>query len=114
LLCKNPLLNEPGVHENHPEMNDYNEIITFKNIEVAIAGMITRKYLTKPFEIFYPTMVDLFLKNYDTIIKKIEIKKTNTIVKIGGYKSTHYGMKVQVDYGLSLILMNDAIQYIAQ
>ena len=114
LLCKNPLLNEPGVHENHPDINDYNEIITFKNIEVAIAGMITRKYIPSQFEMFYSLMVDLFLKNYDTIIKRIEIKKTNTILKIGGYKASHYGMKVQVDYSLSLMSMNEAIQHIAQ
>jgi ubiquitin-protein ligase len=113
LLCKNPLLNEPGVHENHPDINDYNEIITYKNIEVAISGIITRKYLPSQFEMFYSTMVDLFLKNYDIITKKIETKKETTIVKLNGYTSSHYGMKVYVDYGVSLNYLNEAIQYIA-
>lgn len=114
ILCKNPLLNEPGVHENHPEINDYNEMITFKNIEVAISGMITRKYLPNQFEIFYSTMVDLFLKNYHTIVKKIEIRRENPDTKYGVYKSSHYGMKITVDYTISLSHMHDAISYISQ
>lgn len=112
LLCKNPLLNEPGVHKFHPEINDYNEIITFKNIEIAILGMITRKYLHPKFEIMYPIMMDLFLKNFNTILKKIEDKKENTIINTDGYKSSHYGMNVMIDYSQLLTYINETIQNI--
>lgn len=111
LLSKNPLLNEPGVQETHPELQDYNEIITYKNIEVAIAGMITRKYLPSQFEIFYSTMVDLFLKHYDKILKRIENKKTDVNSK--NCRVTIYDMKLFTNYDLLLTEISNAVQFIA-
>jgi ubiquitin-conjugating enzyme E2 Z len=111
LLTKNPLLNEPGVSEDHSEMKDYNEIITYKNIEIAIFGMIKRKYLPSQFEMFYSTMVDLFLKHYDKILKKIGDKKTEANSK--NYKVTIYNMNSYTNYDLLLDEINNTVQFIA-
>ena len=43
LLCKDPLLNEPGVSNTHNDMHSYNEIILFANLDVAVCDIIIRK-----------------------------------------------------------------------
>jgi len=40
VLNAEPLLNEPGVTKTHRDYEAYNEIIKYKNIEVAIFGML--------------------------------------------------------------------------
>lgn len=40
ILCDNPLLNEPGVKEDHDDLNKYNYLVFYKNIEFAIATQI--------------------------------------------------------------------------
>jgi ubiquitin-protein ligase len=100
LLCKDPLLNEPGVNKGTPDLNPYNEIIDFKNIEIAILRMIQkdkRSYLPK-FEIFYPDMKTVFLKNSDKIIQYLENMSINEpkVVKMNNY----FGINAHVNYKL--------------
>ena len=40
VLNDEPLLNEPGITKTHRDYEGYNEIIRYKNIEVAILGML--------------------------------------------------------------------------
>ena len=40
ILNNEPLLNEPGVEKSHRDYASYNEIIRYKNIEVAIFGIL--------------------------------------------------------------------------
>ena len=40
ILNDEPLLNEPGITKSHRDYEGYNEIIRYKNIEVAIFGML--------------------------------------------------------------------------
>jgi ubiquitin-conjugating enzyme E2 Z len=40
VLNTNPLLNEPGITKHHADLKNYNEIIKYKNIEVAIFKMM--------------------------------------------------------------------------
>ena len=40
VLCANPLLNEPGITEEHNELIKYNYLVFYKNIEFAIATLI--------------------------------------------------------------------------
>ena len=42
VLNDEPLLNEPGITKTHRDFDGYNEIIKYKNIEVAIFGMLER------------------------------------------------------------------------
>ena len=40
VLCDNPLLNEPGITEEHYELTKYNYLVFYKNIEFSIATLI--------------------------------------------------------------------------
>ena len=56
MLCKVPLLNEPGVIKGHNDMKAYDEIIQYSNLDIAISDIITKKQgIFMPFfEYFYP------------------------------------------------------------
>ncbi len=43
LLCENPLLNEPGVIKGHKDLENYNEIIEFANLDIAICDIVNKK-----------------------------------------------------------------------
>jgi ubiquitin-conjugating enzyme E2 Z len=102
LLCKNPLLNEPGVTENHRELDNYTKIIEYSNIDVAVCDIMNKKngLDLSFFEHFTEVKNELFLKNVDKILEFIEMKikdglvgnKDNTIN--GGF----YNMSVKLDY----------------
>ena len=79
LLCNNPLLNEPGITSKHTDLQKYNKIIEFKNIDVAIIQMMKKKVGVFPekFEGFYPIMKEYFLKNKEGILSFIENKEQN-------------------------------------
>jgi ubiquitin-protein ligase len=101
LLCKDPLLNEPGVTKNHTEFNNYTKIIEYSNIDIAICDIINKKegmYLNF-FDLFYQNIKENFVKNYDGLIKfideKIEANKNKeTTIVSGGF----YNMTVNIDY----------------
>lgn len=105
LLCDKPLLNEPGITEQHADLNNYSEIITFSNISIAICDMLNKKeglYLPI-FDIFYHIMKQHFIKNVDKLIEIVENKiiDNKTDVK----KTIHirtYLMNVVIDYNLLL------------
>ena len=40
VLCANPLLNEPGIKEDHNDVHKYNYLVTYKNIEFAIIKVV--------------------------------------------------------------------------
>lgn len=79
LLCKEPLLNEPGVGKTHPDFNNYTRIIEYKNIEIAILRMVTKdpSSFCEKFNAFYPTLKENFIKNNDAVIKYLEEKSNN-------------------------------------
>jgi len=77
LLCKNPLLNEPGVAQTHRDVVNYTRIIEYKNIEIAILKIVTKHLGVYPpkFEMFYYIVKEQYLKNRDKIIAYLEKKK---------------------------------------
>jgi ubiquitin-protein ligase len=101
LLCKDPLLNEPGVTKHHLEFNNYTKIIEYSNIDIAVCDIMSKKegmYL-EFFDLFYENIKENFIKNYDGLIKfideKIEANKNkNSCIITGGF----YNMSVNVDY----------------
>jgi ubiquitin-protein ligase len=100
LLCNNPLLNEPGVAKNNPDMKDYDEIIQFANIDIAICDIIEKKkgvYLSF-FENFYPFVKANFIQNYDKILDFAEKKNMEFNGEVKNFKTNFYGMNVLVDY----------------
>jgi ubiquitin-protein ligase len=40
VLSANPLLNEPGIKEDHNDVHKYNYLVTYKNIEFAIIKVV--------------------------------------------------------------------------
>jgi ubiquitin-protein ligase len=101
LLCKDPLLNEPGVNKHHAEFNNYTKIIEFSNIDIAVCDIMNKKEaLFLPFfELFYHNVEENFQKNYDGLIKFIdkkidENKDDQSCVIRGGF----YNMTVPINY----------------
>jgi ubiquitin-conjugating enzyme E2 Z len=40
VLCANPLLNEPGIREDHNDVHKYNYLVCYKNVEFAICKLV--------------------------------------------------------------------------
>lgn len=89
LFTDNPLLNEPGIRESHPDVSRYRDIIRYKNMQWAIIRQMKGLFiedegvpLFEPWviETFGEGMKDLFIKNF----KQIE----NTIDKYSGEETT--------------------------
>ena len=104
ILCEDPLLNEPGVTKGHDDCNNYNTIIQFANIDIAICDIVDKKQsVFMPFfDNFYPFIKENFIKNYDKIVQTIEETNTklNNIPTV--YRTKFYGMTINVDYNLAL------------
>ena len=100
LLCKDPLLNEPGVHKFHNDLQPYNEIIQFSNLDIAICDIITKKmgiYL-QFFEYFYPFIKENFNKNYENLLLIAENKYNNEFKESRFVKTGMYTMNVNINY----------------
>jgi len=101
ILCKNPLLNEPGVNIHNKDIDNYNSIIEYSNINIAICDMInkTESIYNPKFEMFYSVMQERFKNNYSKILEFIIQRKSerNSIETM--YVSTAmYAMSVCVNY----------------
>ena len=102
LLCKDPLLNEPGVNKNHPDMANYTEIIEYSNLNIAVCDILNKKegvYLPF-FNSFYPFIKENFIKNYEQLLdfankKNNELNNTEVCLRTG-----FYGMKTNIDYNI--------------
>ena len=77
LLCKDPLLNEPGTNNAHKDFDTYSRIIEYKNIEIAYLHMINKdeRVFTPQFDVFYRYMKEYFYKNADAIAENLEKHK---------------------------------------
>lgn len=93
LLNENPIHNEPGFeNENGDKCKKYNSIIKHSNYSVAILN-----YIKNPgsFDVFLPQMRDMFVKNYNKIIKSISNNKNKSGQKV---YSPIYNMSITTDY----------------
>ena len=100
ILCTDPLLNEPGIAKNHRDCAPYNEILRFKNIEIAIYQMLkdgSSYFNNRLFNRFKPIMEAKFTENYENILNKVleNHKKTPKPVEL---KTNLYGLVILVDY----------------
>ena len=104
LLCEDPLLNEPGVTKQHQDVNNYNQIIQFANIDIAICDIIDKKesVFMPFFENFYPFIKENFIKNYEKLLVFIEKKNTEFGNESRLYNTGFYSMRINVDYNLVL------------
>jgi ubiquitin-conjugating enzyme E2 Z len=109
LLCKNPLLNEPNVSLKHLDMNSYNEIIEFSNLNIAVCDILSRKnsvYLPF-FENFYPFVQKRFIENIDKLLE-FAVKKNEQFKKQEvNFKTGFYSMSINVDYNKVIQKLNE-------
>ena len=99
LLCKDPLLNEPGVTNTHKDFATYSRIIEYKNIEIAYLHMINKdgRVFTPQFEVFYGYMKEYIHKNVDAIAENLE-KYKNENPRPEKVATGLYSMTTILDY----------------
>ena len=100
LLCKDPLLNEPGVNKTHCEIGKYNSIIEYSNIDIAVCDIVNKKigvYQTF-FDFFYPYVKENFLKIYDKLLLFCQNKNTELNSSKLNIRTSFYGLNVTIDY----------------
>lgn len=99
LLCKDPLLNEPGITKLHQDFNSYNHIIEYSNLDTAVCDIIFKSsgVYVEFFENFFPFIKEHFLKNYDKFIafSKERHQKFDTPFLI---KTNIYMMNISINY----------------
>ena len=74
-MNETPLLNEPGIREisHGRQIRTYNEIIEYKNIELAIIRYLeNEENIPDKFRMFYSIMDKKYEENKDYIVKIIE------------------------------------------
>lgn len=100
LLCKDPLLNEPGVlPSNTSEIKKYNTIIEFANLDIAVCDILLFvPSVREPFfNLFNVYMKEHFLKNYQTFLDFVKHKKE--IDRIQFFIHTRlYFMNIKINY----------------
>lgn len=114
LMHDNALINEPNIPITHKNVKPYDEIIRYKTIDTGIVNILNGKYLLKEFEIFRDIIKTEYSKNYDEILKILNVKKSEEINKINElnrdiyktntYNSSYiivtrvYGLSIKIDY----------------
>jgi ubiquitin-conjugating enzyme E2 Z len=79
VLNDRPLLNEPDITIHHPDYDNYNKLIEYKNIEISIIKYLEKTNLPYSFIPFHSIIVENFKKNYKSIYEKIVDKPVNRI-----------------------------------
>ena len=102
VLNDEPLLNEPGITKSHREYEAYNAIIAYKNIEVAIFGMLNQVSATNDnestvmtpneFGVFGDIMRKYFQEQKEKIRQRVLAGETKE------YTISVYRMTVLADY----------------
>lgn len=99
LLCKDPLLNEPGINSGNRDFHTYNQIIDYANIDIAVCDIVCKKegVYQDFFNVFYPFVKEQFLKNYDKLLefaKKLFAENHSPQL----LKTSLYLMNITLDY----------------
>lgn len=110
LLCKDPLLNEPGVNKDNRDIKNYNEIIEYSNFNVAICDIIRKKpgVFFPFFDNFYQFVKENFLKNYDELLKIAEKKYAEDYKSVTTLKTDLYCLIVHIDYSTLIEKLKEA------
>ena len=110
LLCKNPLLNEPGVNNKHQDMNSYNEIIEFSNLDIAVCDIVSKKNgVYMPFfDHFYTFIKENFNKNYEKLLEIATKKNIEFKNQVVNFRTSYYSMNINVDYNKVIEKLKEA------
>jgi ubiquitin-conjugating enzyme E2 Z len=99
LLCKDPLLNEPGINSGNRDFNNYNKIIEYSNLDIAVCDIVCKKegVYHSFFDGFYSFVKEHFIKNYDKLLKlskKLYEENPSPVL----IKTSLYLMNITIDY----------------
>lgn len=94
ILNDEPLLNEPGFQKTDIDFDGYNEIISFKNIELAVIKMLKHELCRNASMKFDMIIQNNFLKNYHKILEKVDTHKNEQ----QDIHTRVYNMKVDINY----------------
>ena len=114
LLCKTPLLNEPGVPSTHKDMANYTSIIEYSNLSIAVCDIIMKQkdVYIHFFENFRPFIKDNFLKNYDKMEEFIKVQIGTNFKESKTIQTDMYKMNVNIDYNILLTKLHQSKIYI--
>jgi hypothetical protein len=90
VLNDKPLLNEPGITIHHKDFDAYNQLLEYKNIEISILKYLEKTNLNYNFHVFHKNMIEHFIKNYDSIVKKIQ--KDSKRIQLTIYSTSSYNL----------------------
>lgn len=113
LLCENPLLNEPGYKITDPDLNGYNKIISYANLDIAVCDIVKKKkgvYLPF-FDLFYPYVIENFNKNYDTFVEFANKNASDTNIENKWVTTKYCGLNVLISYENILMKLNQAKEF---
>jgi ubiquitin-conjugating enzyme E2 Z len=96
-LNETPLLNEPGITIQHKDFKAYNQIIAYKNIEIAILKYLDISNIPFNFHHFFPIIIEQFKKNYDGIINNCRNKENCAL-----YLTVYNNMSANIEYNVLL------------
>lgn len=114
LLCNNPLLNEPGVTITHNDLDNYNKIIEYSNLNIAVCDILLKKegvYLDF-FDNFYPFIKQKFIENYDKLIEFASKQKEKYNNEIFNLTTSYYQLNVRINYEHVLLKLNKCKKFI--
>jgi len=106
LLCKEPILNEPGINRTHQDFANYHRIIEYASLKIAVCDIVNKRsgYYCPFFESFYPFVKENFIKNYEKMLtiakKQVEQPMTPIVTAL-------YGMRVEPKYRLLVSRLED-------
>ena len=117
ILCANPLLNEPGIKEDHNDVIKYNYLVTYKNIEFALIKVVNIvcfnevNTLTKAtlsiMHKFKPIICETFMNNKEKILDFINrnrvtyqdlINDANSSTNLQKLYISVYNLKYDLEY----------------
>lgn len=97
LLCKSPLLNEPGCRAGHPDERNYEQIIEFANVDVAMCDIV-RSHPSAKFDVFRDVIMEQFFKNYDKTLAMLDERCLSHKDAPFVVSTAIYGMRVVINY----------------
>lgn len=91
LFTENPLLNEPGISIKNTNVEPYNHIIHYRNIEIAILKCLNIDDIADNYKPFYPIIKKYFMDNYSSL-------QLNIFIPNGKYSTNIYNLYCEADY----------------
>jgi len=102
LLCKSPLMNEPGCKIGHSDEVNYNRIVEYANIDVAVCDIINKheQRYSRTFDVFDDVILTHFVKNYERVLAFVEQKHLEFGSRSITVGTAIYRMQTNLNYQL--------------